>query len=352
VSEQGLIDWALADRIARALAGNGSGKRSVKRADLQKASRGAGRLVRDYTGLEPAGRLPSAEIIDRREWIDANLASMQTMAAGAERGLAEAISLPGPFGSGLRGLAGKAAGVEMGLASAYLAQRVLGQYDVALIGPARPPRLLFVAPNLAEAQRSLDADRQTFLRWIALHEATHAVQFGSVPWLREHIGSMAEELLAGAFAGVSVGELTRAGRHLLSDPRRLIGALRSGEWMSPFVGRSRVRLMRRLQTTMAIVEGYSEHVMDAVGAELGPDYARLRDRLETGRDRRNPIESLISRLLGLDMKLRQYRQGKAFCDEVIERRDITTLNRVWSEPRAMPRPSELSQPGRWLRRVA
>jgi coenzyme F420 biosynthesis associated uncharacterized protein len=352
VSEPGLIDWGLADRLARALAGNGSGKRSVRRADLQKASRGSAKLVRDYTGLKTRGRLPSAEIVDRREWIEANIGSLRAMSGGIEQSLAEAIVLPGPFGSTARAAAGKAAAVEVGLASAYLAQRVLGQYDVALVGPSRPPRLLFVAPNLAEAQQRLGAEREPFLRWIALHEATHAVQFGSVPWLRDYIGGMAEELLSGAFARIRAGELAAAARRALGDPRRLAAAVRSGEWMSPFVGRPRMLLMRRLQVTMSIVEGYSEHVMDAVGVELGPDYAKLRARVERNRDQRGLLEGLISRLLGLDLKMRQYTQGKAFCDEVAERRGIETLNRVWSEPGAMPRPSELGQPGRWISRVA
>jgi coenzyme F420 biosynthesis associated uncharacterized protein len=351
MSEAALIDWSLADRVARTLAGNGSGKRSVRRADLQRAARGSAKLVRSYTGLEPSGRLPAAEIVDRREWIEANIVSLRAMSQGVEQSLAEAIALPGPLGSTARAAAGKAAAVEVGLVNAYLAQRVLGQYDVALVGPSRPPRLLFVAPNLAEAQRRLGAEREPFLRWIALHEATHAVQFGAVPWLREHIGAMAEELLSGAFSRIRAGELAAAARRVLTDPRRLAASVRSGEWMSPFVGRPRLRLMRRLQTTMAVVEGYSEHVMDAVGAELGPDYAKLRERVERNRDQRGVIELIVARLLGLDLKMRQYTQGKAFCDEVAERRGIEALNRVWSEPGALPRPSELEQPGRWISRA-
>jgi coenzyme F420 biosynthesis associated uncharacterized protein len=348
-----VIDWGLAQRIARTLAGNGSGKRSVRRADLRRAARGSVGLVRDYTGLEPRGRLPAAEVVDRREWIEANMHSLRTMASPAERSLADSLDFPGPLGPTLRAAAGAAAAVELGLVSAYLAQRVLGQYDVALIGPSRPARLLFVAPNLADAQHRLDAEREPFLRWIALHEATHVVQFAGVPWLRDHIGAMAEELLESAFTGVSPKDLARSARRLLNpDPRRLVSALREGEWTSPFVGEQRRRLMRRLQATMAIVEGYSEHVMDAVGAEQGPGFGELRERLERGRDQRGPIEALVARLLGLDLKLRQYRQGKAFCDEVAEQGGIETLNRVWSEPGALPRPAELEHPHRWLARVA
>jgi coenzyme F420 biosynthesis associated uncharacterized protein len=351
--EPQVIDWGLAERLARTLAGNGTGKRSVREADLRRAARGSVGVVRDYTGLEPKGRTPSAEVVDRREWIGANIESLRAMSSEVERSLAASLDLPGPLGSGLRAAAGAAAGVELGLVSAFLAQRVLGQYDVALIGPARPARLMFVAPNLAEAQRRLGAQRDPFLRWVALHEATHVVQFAAVPWLRDHIGGHAEEILSGAFSSVSSSELARAARKLLNpDPRRLVAALRRGEWRSPFVGRRRARLLRNLQATMTIVEGYSEHVMDAVIADLDEPFAELRDRMERGREQRGLIEALLSRLLGLDMKMRQYRLGKAFCDEVAERRGIETLNHVWSEPAALPRPSELEQPGRWIARVA
>jgi coenzyme F420 biosynthesis associated uncharacterized protein len=349
----GVIDWGLAERIARTVAGNGTGKRSVRQTDLRRAARGSVGAVRDYTGLEPKGRLPAAEAVDRREWIGANMQSLRSMSSGMEDSLASSLDLPGPLGSGLRAAAGAAAGVELGLVSAFMAQRVLGQYDVALIGPARPARLLFVAPNLAEAQRRLGAQREPFLRWVALHEATHVVQFGAVPWLRDHIGGHAEEIISGAFASVSISELAKAARRLVSpDPRRLLASVRNGEWRSPFIGRRRVRLLRQLQATMTIVEGYSEHVMDAVVADLDEEFGELRGRMERGRDQRGLIEALLGRLLGLDVKMRQYRLGKEFCDEVAQRRGIETLNKVWSEPAALPRPSELEHPGRWISRVA
>jgi coenzyme F420 biosynthesis associated uncharacterized protein len=353
MSERAVVDWGLADRVARTVAGNGSGKRAVRRADLRRAARGSVGMVRDYTGLEPRGRLPSPELVDRREWISANIASLRAMTSGAEERIADSLDLPGPLGPGLRVAAGTAAGVEVGIASGYLAQRVLGQYDVALIGPRRPARLLFVAPNLAEAQRRLGAEREPFLHWIAVHEATHVVQFAAVPWLRGHIGALGEELLSGAVSRVGVDELAAMLRRIVPpDPRRLANAVRDGEWLSPLLGPQRRQLVRRLQTTMAIVEGYSEHVMDAVGARLGPAYLDLRDQLENRRQDRGFLELLVSWFLGLELKLRQYRLGKRFCDQVVERRGIETLNRLWSEPQALPSDAELERPGSWLARVA
>src|SRR5258707_88663 len=97
-----------------------------------------------------------------------------------------------------RTIVGAATGAEIGLAVGYLSQRVIGQYDVALIGPAREPRLLFVGPNLSAARTRLGVDRDLFLRWIALHETTHAVHFAAVPWLRDYIGGIVAERLPDA----------------------------------------------------------------------------------------------------------------------------------------------------------
>jgi coenzyme F420 biosynthesis associated uncharacterized protein len=347
-----VIDWPLAASVARGVAGRGSGKRSIRRTDLARAARGSGGLVRRYTGLELRGRLPAPELVDRREWIEANLASLRGMSAGAEQRIAESLDLPGSLGGALRRAAGVAAAVELGLASGYMAQRVLGQYDIALIGPRRPPRLLFVAPNLDGARRRLGADREPFLRWIALHESTHAVQFGAVPWLREHIGGIGEELLNGAFARVSARDLAAlVGRALGTDPRRLLAALRDGEWLSPFVSEPRRRLLADLQATMALVEGYSEHVMDALGAEVLPEYEGLRDAMERRRRSRSAPERLLMRLLGLDQKMKQYEDGKRFCDSVVSEAGIETLNFVWHAPTALPTARELRSPSAWIGRL-
>jgi coenzyme F420 biosynthesis associated uncharacterized protein len=246
-------------------------------------------------------------------------------------------------------LAAAAAGVELGLATGYLAQRVIGQYDVALIGPVRAPRLLFVAPNLAAARERLDVDRGLFLRWIAMHEATHAVQFAAVPWLREHLGGIARELLAEAAVEIGPGELLA--RIMRLDPRELVRSVTSGELVRLLWSEPQRRRLERLMAAMTVVEGYAEHVMDAVGEELDPAYAEMRGRLDRDRERRGFLEGIVSRLLGLEMKLAQYRRGKAFADEVAREAGIRTLNRVWSGPEALPSSEELDSPSDWVARV-
>lgn len=353
MSERPLIDWWLAEQAAAALAGTGPATRGIAERELRKMGRRSVELVCEYTGLRPGGEMPTAELVGRREWIQLNLESMRFVTEPLERRLAGALPFPGPLGGAARALAGMAVGVELGLATGYLGQRVLGQYDVALVGPPRPPRLLFVAPNLIEARRRIGAKREPFLQWIALHEATHAVQFAAVPWLRDHLAGMVRELVAEAEIQMQAGALARM-RGMLTppDPRRVIAAVRSGDLVSLVAGERQLELIRSIQAAMTVVEGYSEHVMDAVGNELGPGYGEMRRRLEERRADRGMADAIVARLLGLDMKMRQYATGKSFADEVVARAGMGALNEVWTAPAALPRQTELERPDTWLARAA
>ncbi len=349
VAEQRLIDWRLAERIAVALAGEGPAWDGASGDELRLEAKRASRLVRDYTGLKPAGELPPAELVGRDEWARVNLVTFRSMSAGIEQRLSESVKVQGGGWGVPHAIAAAATGAEVGLATGYLAQRVVGQYDVALIGPVRAPRLLFVAPNLAAAQQRLGVDRGLFLRWIALHEATHAVQFASVPWLRDHIGGLAVELLERA--GLEIRPRELLSRLARFDLRELLRSVAAGELAILLLSEDQRRLVERMVAAMTVVEGYAEHVMDAVGEELDPRYRELRRRLDQDRARRGPLDAVVSRLLGLEMKMDQYRQGKAFADEVARRYGIRTLNQVWSSPAALPTPSELDAPLEWLKRV-
>ena len=343
-----IVDWALAERIALMLAGEGpawDGGEDELRAESERAAS----LVRRYTGLRPNTALPAAELIGRDEWARVNIDSFRSLSAAVEEVLSERLRSSGSDGGVPQRIARAATGAEVGLAVGYLAQRVIGQYDVALIGPTRAPRLLFVGPNLSAARERLQVDRDLFLRWIALHETTHAVQFAAVPWLRDHVGAIAEELFRQAAVEIKPGEVLSKLAAL--GPRELVRSLAAGELARLLWTEPQRRLVDQLMAAMTIVEGYAEHVMDAVGDELDPGYAELRRRLDRDRERRGFLDSLVSKLLGLEMKMAQYRRGKAFCDEVVERAGIEALNRVWEGPDSLPGFDEIDDPGAWLERV-
>jgi coenzyme F420 biosynthesis associated uncharacterized protein len=344
-----LVDWNLAERVAGALGGSGprwDGTDEELRAESERAAS----LVRDYTGLKPRAEIPPAELVDRAEWASVNLETFRDLSVRVEEHLQQRMEKGNGRSGGLqRTIVRAATGAEVGLAVGYLSQRVIGQYDVALIGPARAPRLLFVGPNLSAARARLDADRDLFLRWIALHETTHAVHFASVPWLREHIGGIAEELFEKAALEVKPGELL--GKLARMNPKELVRSATKGELATLLWPEPQRRLVEQLTGTMTLVEGYAEHVMDAVGDQLDPGYGALRRAMDSDRDRRGLLDSIVSKLLGLEMKLAQYRRGKAFADEVVRAHGIRTLNRAWSGPDALPRPEELDAPAQWVERV-
>jgi coenzyme F420 biosynthesis associated uncharacterized protein len=345
---EGVVDWGLAERVAGVLAGSGP-KWSGTEGELRAESDRAADLVRRYTGLKPKGPVPPAELVDRTEWAKVNLESFRSLSARVEGHLQERMNGSSRARGLQRAIVGAATGAEVGLAVGYLSQRVIGQYDVALIGPARAPRLLFVGPNLSAARERLGVDRDLFLRWIALHETTHAVHFASVPWLREHIGGIAEELFEKATLEVKPGEVL--GKLARLNPKELIRSVTNGELATLLWPEPQRRLVEQLTSAMTLVEGYAEHVMDAVGHQLDPGFADLRRALDLDRARRGLLDSVVSKVLGLEMKLAQYRRGKAFADEVVRAHGIRTLNRAWGGPEALPKAEELDDPSEWVDRV-
>src|SRR3954447_16084778 len=339
----GVIDWTLATQVARRVArlqpvGDGGPFTAVAEPALESE-----RLVSAYTGLT-VDALPTAEAVDREQWIDANLTSLGGVLEPVASKLGSNL---GAFGGAVGTVAGVVLGAEAGTISGFLAGRVLGQYEFNVLEPDAPARLLFVAPNLGHAATALDADADQLLRWVALHETTHALQFGAVPWLRGHLAELVQELLgAMSFDGGSLLRIPDA-----ADLKALVDTVRDGGLATLALGPERRELFDRMQALMAVLEGYAEHVMDAVGGDVLEDLDSLRGALDRRRRERSGFMRLFERLIGMDLKLRQYEQGKRFCDGVVARAGIEGLNRVWIGPETMPTVGELDDPVGWLART-
>jgi coenzyme F420 biosynthesis associated uncharacterized protein len=329
-----VIDWNLAGTVARGVANLQPAGDPAPFEQLGAPAEEAERLVSAYTKLVPVKPVPAAEAVDRSTWIEANLTGLAAVLEPAAQRLG---GNAGPLGT----IAGGIVAIEAGAVSGFLAGRVLGQYEFPVLEPDKPARLLFVAPNLAHAAKSLDTPAEQLLRWVALHEMTHALQFGGVPWLRPHLKEMLGELL---------GALEFNPRSLLrvpdvTDLKKLVERVREDGLATMMIGEDRRGALDRVQAFMAVLEGYAEHVMDAVGADILDDLPGMRDALGKRRHDRSGFLKLLDKLLGMDLKLRQYEQGKAFCD------GIGGLNRVWIGPEAMPTVAELSDPAAWLKRT-
>ncbi|HYM58711.1 MAG TPA: zinc-dependent metalloprotease [Solirubrobacteraceae bacterium] len=339
-----MIDWRLATNVAGAVAGMQTPPPSEPFERVAGPTEESERLVSAYTGLRAASPIPPPEPVNRTVWIESNLASLRTVLDPVAARLGSGL---GPFGAPVGAAAGVVLALEVGAISGLLAQRVLGQYEFAILEPEAPARLLFVAPNLAHAAGTLDAEADELLRWVALHEVTHALQFGGVPWLREHLAGMVRELLA----ALDVDPRRMMRLPDAADLRALVEMAREGDLTTLVVGPERRAHLDRMQAFMAVLEGYAEHVMDAVGADLLPDLPRLREALDRRRRDRSGLLRVFERLLGLELKLRQYQQGKAFCDAVVTAGGISALNRVWEAPERLPTLAEIVDPVGWLART-
>lgn len=345
-----MIDWVLAERLAILVAGTGEAREP--RADLAALAADAQVRVARYTGLQPARPLPAPEGIGRREWVRANVSAMRRLLDPVLERATERLT-PTPLKPAVSLAMSLVVTTEVGVVLGYLAQRVLGQYELVLLEDVsldeHPPRLLFVLPNLGGAVASLHAPEDEFVCWVTLHEVTHAVQFGAVGWLQGY--------LAGLVAG-----LMRSAEVRMDAPRRLrmptraqlgraVRALRAGDVVGIVAGPEEREALDRVQAAMAVVEGHAEHVMDAVAPDLLPSLPRLRAALNRRRRSQSGLSRLLGRLLGLELKLRQYEQGKFFCDAIVAAAGHEALTRVFDSPESLPTLAELAAPERWLTRI-
>ncbi|MGZ4268873.1 MAG: zinc-dependent metalloprotease [Solirubrobacteraceae bacterium] len=335
-----MVDWRIAERVADAVAGPAGGSGRPLAGDLDAMAERAVTRVTAYARLEPSEPLPPVEAVDRRTWSRANLATMRlTLDPVLEQ-----------LGSGpLQAAGGLLVGVEAGGIVGFMGRSVLGQYELSLLDPERPPRLLLVAPNLRVAAETFEADEAELLEWVVFHELTHAVQFTGVPWLRDHLAGMLRELLASIKVQVDPTALLRLPR--ADDLRGLWDAVREGGLVGAMAGPERKAVIDRLQATMAMIEGHAEHVMDAAGAPVLPSLPKLRASLEKRRREKPPLVKLIEKLLGMDLKMKQYEVGKRFCDAVVRDWGIEGLNRAWFAPELLPTLDELEDPAAWARRT-
>jgi coenzyme F420 biosynthesis associated uncharacterized protein len=230
-----------------------------------------------------------------------------------------------------------------------MSRHVLGQYELALLDPTQGARLLLVTPNLHDAAAGMQVELEELLPWVVFHEVTHAVQFNGVPWLRDHLAGMLRELISSMQMKVDPAALLKLPS--VDDLRGMWDQVREGGLVTAVAGPERKALIDRLQATMALIEGHAEHVMDAAGAPVLPNVAQLREAMDRRRKDRPPLFKLLERLLGLDMKMRQYEHGKRFCDAVVARGGIDALNRAWSSPERLPTLAELDDPAGWIRRT-
>src|SRR4051794_5337383 len=141
-----MVDWSLARQIARLASGTEPPRGKAAGADFAALSSDARKLVADYTGFTLAEAVPPGEGVGRKEWADINVETLKGFLDPVAERLSGRLERTGPFAGALRAASGATLAAEVGLIAGYMSQRVLGQYEVSLLQPDTPPRLLYVVP--------------------------------------------------------------------------------------------------------------------------------------------------------------------------------------------------------------
>ena len=348
-NQPGMVDWDLAVSTATRLISSGP---EVTRSEADAAVRSlaaqvdvAAAHVERITGLHATGPTPVTRVVDRPGWVKVNAEGMAHLLTPLVARLEE--RRPRPTGRISQTVGPKATGLQAGAVLAFLSGKVLGQFEF-FADPGG--QLLLVAPNVVEAERTLGVSPADFRLWVALHEVTHRLQFTAVPWLRGHLTGEIDAL-------VEATDLDpEALRERLSTLSSQLGSvLRGGEDSQGLLGLVQSPAQRevvdRLTAFMSLVEGHAEYVMNAVGPEVVPSIGAIRERFGKRRQGAGPVDRLLRRLLGLDVKIRQYADGSRFVGAVVDAVGIEGFNVVWTSPDTLPRKTELAAPLDWVQRV-
>jgi coenzyme F420 biosynthesis associated uncharacterized protein len=301
-------------------------------------------------GTQLPGVVERSSVVDRAGWVRANTSAFAALMSKLEAPLLDQLM---PIGGGLAkatmALANRWVTTrQLGFLLGFMGQRVLGQYDLALLSAeATPGRLLFVEENIRQSARTLGLPLDSFRTWIALHETTHAFEFEAHPWLRPYIAERLERQMT--LFGSDVQGLGREAMRGLG--RSLRGEAGGEHWLERLMGDEQKRLFRETQAVMSLLEGFSDYVMDEVGKDLVPDVERISARFHERRNRRTPFERAMLRITGMDLKMEQYRAGEAFVRAIADARGSAALRRLWDGPESLPRDGEIAEPIRWITRV-
>ncbi len=312
--------------------------------------------VAEYTGLVATGLPSEVEVFTQQAWIDANIASFRFLFDPISKKYVNLLAeleqeQAAAAGRSARRVARAVLSVQVGIIMGYMARNVLGQFDLSIPEPERGGRLYVVESNVQRVEVNTRVNPREFRQWITLHEVTHSFEFHCNDWLRDYMSSSMKDYLDTIdWRGMSGADLFRKMRQSRADiPRD--DALRAGGLISIIATPEQRSVLGRLQAMMSVLEGYSNHVMDQVGKQLLPSYETMKERFERRRESKSGAERLFQRLIGISLKLQQYKVGQAFVDAVVEQEGLEFLNRVWNKSENMPSLEEVNSPAIWIDRM-
>jgi coenzyme F420 biosynthesis associated uncharacterized protein len=340
-----MIDWALAQRVASGALILKPAPASYRSKDLQaqfdELTARAESLVSEATGLHSAHGRARAKVTDRPGWAAANVRSIERLLGPA------LVQMQQKRGNRLGGpslvIGRTVAGTQLGLMLAYMATRVLGQYDLLINdeSPEDQDLVSYVGPNVVAVEEQYGFAPSQFRLWLALHEVTHRLQFTAVPWLRDHFVGLVSELL-GPLSGDPTGFAEMLRRVTTELRAGVVGMLATPEQREA---------LSKIAGMMSLLEGHGDVTMDRAGAGEVPGAAHFSRVLHERRTQARGLTKLMSKLLGLDAKMRQYAEGERFVESVEAAGGPALLARVWEGPEWLPSLEEIRDPAAWVARA-
>jgi coenzyme F420 biosynthesis associated uncharacterized protein len=314
--------------------------------EMERVTVDVSEIVPPATGLSLPGT-PHTVVIGRSEWMDRNVATFSHLTEPARRKLAERMAESGRT-QAAAAIAERVMAAETRAVLSLLARRVLGQYELVLPTGEPGDMVAYVGPNILQMERTHQFKPKEFRYWVALHELTHRAQFQGIPWMRDYFMGLVTELVEsarpepGALGRVleEISSRRTTGQPIL-DERGLLGLFGSPEQNA---------IVDKVQALMSLLEGHGHVVMDRVGADRLKSQDRM-SRVLKGR-RQDKRTAAFFRLTGLEMKMKQYKQGERFVLGVERESGWDTLRIAFRGASSLPDLHEIENPSQWLQRVA
>ena len=368
----GPVNWDLAKNVARQTVA-AKGDPSVLEVDRRKtveAIRTADLWLEDATTLPTGIRVVQAW--SRSEWVEATLpvwsklcdpiAARAVEAMGgmltedpeelaeelppemrsAMSALTGGLGALGGLGQMMRQIGGMMVGGQTGAAVGALAEEVVSSTDVGLpLGPAGTAALL--PAGVRAFGQGLSVDEEEVRLFLALREAAHHRLFAHVPWLRARLLGAVEDYARGIT--VDANALREAMPQIdPANPEALNEALAGAALFQPEDTEQQKAALARLETVLALVEGWVATVVDAAAGERLPQAGALAEAIRRRRASGGPAERTFATLVGLELRPRRLREAATIWQGLTSARGVDGRDALWSHPDLLPASDDLENP--------
>ncbi|MDR1634243.1 MAG: zinc-dependent metalloprotease [Bifidobacteriaceae bacterium] len=356
-SPDGAINWELAQDAARKASltkGADPVVPASQAAQVDEAFKVADLWLDQATEFMATGAPPAA--LSAADWIEATLPRWRQLTTPVAQSLTKAMTWlmeqhaqehPGAAelarnaSRGVLPLVGSLFGLQLGMALGQLSREVFGYTDTGL--PLAAPGATAMLPGTTEVfARDLQLPGTEVRIFLATRESAHARLFKRVPWLADYLYGAVE-----AYASEITIDLNRLEAMVadidLADPDSLRQAISSG-LLAPLLTERQRSALRRLETALALVEGWVDVVTQEALHHNLPDLAPLREMARRRRAEGGPAEHMLATLVGLELRPRRARQASELWQSVADRGGAAARDAIWSHPDLLPTHEDLDQP--------